>query len=174
MAYKRQDLIYRLLAFKEEHGRFPTRKDFELKKIEPSKNVFYRAFKSLEKAIQQAERVAGGGEAPVEETKSPPRGDRCSTHCPFCGSSVPSINSFYDTLPQIIVSRYLELLRLAAGDTYQDAVLDCLLEIFGPKDKRLRSELIRVGWLDLFERRFKCASPDSDDEAGSRRTGDRS
>jgi transcriptional regulator with XRE-family HTH domain len=53
MAYQRQELIKQLLDFRVREGRFPTRKDFDSKRIQGGKNAFFKAFGSLEKAIAE-------------------------------------------------------------------------------------------------------------------------
>jgi hypothetical protein len=153
MAYKRQELIEQLLGFKAQHGRFPTRKDFDLKRIQTSKNAYYRAFGSLEKAIQQAECWERGELDLAEETTRRPVDKKPSSRCPFCGGAVKDVNDYYDTLPLIIVSRFAKLLSAPNGSNYSDAVLDCLLAIFGRYNKYLRAALLKEGLLDRFDAR---------------------
>jgi len=171
VAYKKQELIKELLDFKDQFERFPSRKDFELKRIKPSKNAFYRAFGSPEKAIQQAERWEKGDEVPFEEPKRLSPAKKTSFQCRFCGSSVSDLNAYYNTLPQIMVLRYLDLLRKNDGGTYSDAVLDCLNVVFR-NNKYMRNALYKEGFLDQFDRRFTNACPNPDEEVGSGTTGD--
>jgi len=158
VSHTRTELLDQLIDFKSVQGRWPVRKDFDLGKIKAGKSTFYRKFCSLERAIQEAE-LKEKGEAsllPSEEIRHQPN-KKPGSRCPFCGGPVSDINHYYDTLPQVIVSRFLGLLHENGHGCYSDAVLDCLYAVFGYKNKHLRLALAKEDMLGQFEDRHKPA-----------------
>lgn len=146
MSYSKQELIESLIEFKNEYGRYPTRKDFRAKKITPSKNVYYRAFRSMEKAIKQVE-LYGRGEFVFEEEQKTRHYSvkRGKFICPFCGSDKQKPFD-YTTCEYIIRSRLIELLRKSENQYYSNAIFDCLVSIFGRGHTEVEQALKKAGF----------------------------
>jgi len=158
MSYKKHELLESLLRFKQENGRFPSVKDFQLGSISPGRSTFYRTFGSIEKAVGCAVAFDNGTLEIEEENK------RAKTHskpvqgrmaCPFCGGLVDYISEYYSSLVSIISSRFINLLKLAKGKTYVDGILDCIHAVFGPENPVIKNALLKAGSLNMFEDRHK-------------------
>jgi hypothetical protein len=159
MSYKKNELIESLLQFKQENGRFPSRKDFQMGRVGPGKSTFYRAFGSIENAISRAVALEKG-EIVIDDknnstkirSKTLPGG----MQCPFCGGLVDRISEFYSSLVVILSSRFIGLLKLGNGQTYADGVLDCISAVFGPTNPVIKNALLKAGFISLFENRHKA------------------
>ena len=165
MSYKRQELIESLLRFKQDNGRFPSRKDFQASTVGPGHNAFYRQFGSMENAIAQA-LACEKGELIVNGTGSR-KGNRSKPipggmDCPFCGGHVDQISPYYSSLVIILSSRFVSLLKSTNGRTYTDGVLDCILAVFGPANPAMKNALGKAGLISLFKDRHKAVEAQRD------------
>ena len=159
MSYKKHELIESLLRFKQENGRFPSRKDFQMGSIGPGKSTFYRAFGSIENAINRAIAIENG-ELVIDDknnsakirSKTLPGG----MQCPFCGGLVDRISEFYSSLVVVLSSRFIGLLKSGNEKTYADGVLDCINAVFGPANPVIKNALLKAGFASLFENRHKA------------------
>lgn len=163
MSYSKQELIDALIEFKNEYGRYPTRKDFRAKRITPSKNVFYRNFGSMENAIKQAELYESG--KPVledeQERKSlKPSSKKGGFQCPFCGNWKQNAEEYYSSLTILIINRFIDLLNSNNGEGYFSAVMDCIYKVFGTKNQTVRRALEKEGYLEEFEQRHNVEEQD--------------
>lgn len=158
MSYKENELIESLLHFKQENGRFPSRKDFQMGSVGPGKSTFYRAFGSIENAISRAVALEKGelvidykNNSKKISSKTLPGG----MQCPFCGGLVDRISEFYSSLVVVLSSRFIGLLKSGNEQTYADGVLDCISAVFGPINPVIKNALLKAGFLSLFEDRHK-------------------
>lgn len=160
MAYTDRELIEELLEFKRANGRYPTRKDFIVKRISASKNAFYRAFGSVEKAAEQAERYERGELSFEEEGdirkagKRPPARDEQGLRCVICGSRVSNLDRYYSSLLEHLLLRFGELLERENGGSYLEGVLSSLNAFFSPRREALRSMLRKKGLLEKYDEMF--------------------
>ena len=162
MAYSKMELLDKLTAFQELHGRYPTRIDFRSKKITPSKNAFYAAFGNMPNAIKLAG-LYSRGILPTEEEQREVRTSRSKDkyRCPWCGSDQQRPFD-YATCSYYIRQRFLELLKkIPLNSEYQNAVFDCLLSVFGAGHRELERALGEAGFLDEFSERVKQQQPSS-------------
>jgi len=52
----KEDLVLILIKFKEQHGKYPSKADFESKKIQPSLRTFQRKFGTVGEAFSEADK----------------------------------------------------------------------------------------------------------------------
>lgn len=157
MAYSEQELLKRLGTFRKEHGRYPSHSDFKNRVITPSRNVYYRKFGTMENVIKQAE-LYGRGDLSLEDEqdqkhKRSIRQEKGST-CFFCGNQIRDLEEYYSNLTRILIMRFIERLESDNGDSYFNAVLDCIHDVFGNDNRFIRQKLAAAGYLDKFERRY--------------------
>ncbi len=65
-------------------------------------------------------------------TKQIPREEkdtRLGFHCPFCGSYTGNPAAYYSHLKEVLLSRFIKLLRANINPDYQDALLDCIFSV---------------------------------------------
>lgn len=74
--------------------------------------------------------------------------------CPFCGSLAQNPEEYYSSLTTILTMRFIRMLRLAEDQTRQDAIMDCILAVFGPANPQMRTELECFGFLERFDQRY--------------------
>ncbi len=156
MAYSKIELLDRLAAFQELHGRYPTRIDFRSKKITPSKNAFYSAFGNMPNAIKQAG-LYSRGLLPTEEEKRRVRTSRSKDkyRCPWCGSNMQRPFD-YATCSTYLRLRFVGLLKKSSSNTeYRKAVFDCLVSVFGAGHRELERALGEEGYLETYSERIR-------------------
>lgn len=155
MAYTQSDLVKNLIEFNDEYGRYPTHKDFEEGLIKPSRNVFYRQFGDMNKAIEKAELFRSGKLKNVEPEYRKIKCRDQRAQCSFCGNPVNDPNKHYDTIQVIIMSRFLENYKQSHSEEYRTAIFDCCISIFNGKNNQyLRKELEKRGLLEKFDLRL--------------------
>lgn len=156
--HSKEQLLEILVDFRGQFNRYPTRKDFEEKKIEPSRNTFIRIFGSMKRAIGKAgeirqERTWKPKEVKKTRSAKLPRGFQCS----FCGEWNTGIGKYHDNITKVIVARCLALLESNGSNdrkTYHDAVFDCTYELFGENSLLINEALEQEGYLEKFKERY--------------------
>lgn len=73
--------------------------------------------------------------------------------CSFCGNYTTGINEYYSSLTNILLTRFINLLRSDNRDSYFDGVIDCIHAVFGNHNPVMRKALKLDGCLDAFEQR---------------------
>jgi hypothetical protein len=158
MSYTDRELIEALLKFKQESGQFPSLRDFGARQNLPSKNTYYRAFGSLENAVDRAIAFDRGEPDNAGQIKHRNRQTRTISRgmeCPFCGGFVDKISAYYSSLVSILSSRFVGLLKSANDNGYINGILDCIHAVFGPENPVIKNALLKAGFLGLFEDRHK-------------------
>lgn len=151
MSYSKQDLLDRLIAFKNEHNRYPTRQDFRSKKITPSKNVFYRIFGSMENTFKQAE-LFESGELVLEEKQKTRHtiSKKIGFSCPFCGSDIQKPFD-YATCKTYIILRFVEHIKKNhANKDYLNGIFDCMASVFGRDHRDVERAIGEAGFLKAY------------------------
>lgn len=164
VAYSKKELIERLIEFKSKYGRYPTRKDFNAKKITPSKTTFYRFFRSVEDANKKAE-LYGRGELTLEDEQEikPIKSvsKKGSFPCPFCGNLTSGSDKHYSTMTKTIAMRFINLLKSKDEQSDFNTVMDCIHEVFGRGNPVMREALRLAEYLEKFEKRYEEEEQDS-------------
>jgi hypothetical protein len=158
MAFKKQELLEKLLLFREENGRFPSSKDFKQKSIQPSKNVYYRHFGSLKEAVNQAEALEGGNSV----IQDGPENDRIRNEvrkerfrCPFCGGTTNRVKEYHSSLTIILSSRLINRLKANNEGSYSEGVMDCICDVFGTVNPVIRKKLALESYLEKYGKRHE-------------------
>lgn len=153
--YSKEGLIKRLNEFRTRYNRYPTRKDFSEKKIEPSKNAYYRTFGNMQKAVDAAE------EQWIKERFKPKKRHKKQAtrqpsgfQCPFCGNYTDNAEIYHSSLITIVTMRFLFLLRSKSKQCCFESVMEGLHAWFGTKNPAVREELKKEGYLEKFDQRF--------------------
>ncbi len=162
MPYSKQELIEALIEFKNEYGRYPTRKDFKAKKITPSKNTFYRVFGSMENAIKQVELYEKGELIPEDEREIKSIkavSKKGGFQCAFCGNYTNDADKYYSSMAITLSMRFIKLLKSRKGQGPFDGVMDSIYyAVFGGKNPVMRGALRSAGYLETFEQQFRSYS----------------
>jgi len=154
VAYEKSDLITRLIQFKDENGRLPTRKDFKGKRITPNKNVYYKIFGDMKNAAKQVD-LLQQGELVFEAGKSVwhPALKGYRFRCPFCGSGLQAPFN-YATCKDYILSRFMDHIKNnLKNKDYLDAVFDCLASVFGEANADVEKALRAEGFFSAYQKR---------------------
>jgi len=164
MAYKKKELIERLVKFKDEYGRLPSHSDFKAGQFSPSKNVYYRHFGSIEEAAKQAEAYERGelefeDEAEISKVRSGMKKD--GFRCRFCGGRVSNSVAYYSQLTDIIIHRFIDLLDLNNKESHYQGVLDSIYAVFYSENPYVLRELAKSGHLENFVKRHTQSRDDS-------------
>ena len=149
--YSKEGLVKRLNEFRTRYNRYPTRKDFSEKKIEPSKNAYYRIFGDKQRAVDAAE------EQWIKD-RFPPKNRRKSLvakqpsgfECPFCGNLTRGSSKFHAYVTNIIISRFIALTESDSGNSYPDGIFACVYSIFGPENILIQDALRKEGFLGTY------------------------
>ncbi len=73
--------------------------------------------------------------------------------CSFCGNYTTDINEHYSSLTDILLTRFIKLLKSNGGQSYFEGVIDCIHAVFGRDNPSMRRVLKLEGYLDAFEQR---------------------
>ncbi len=73
--------------------------------------------------------------------------------CSFCGNYTTGINEYFSSLTDILLTRFIKLLKSSNGKSYFDGVIDCIDAVFGRDNPSVRTTLKLEGYLDAFEQR---------------------
>jgi|GEM_PF-6252758 len=155
MKNTKEDLLKILIEFRSNYKRFPTRKDFEDKKVEISRSPFKRKFGSVKTAIEEAEKII------TEQTSIKQQGKRKYTkahkgfQCAFCGNWIQNPEEYYSSLTKILAMRFVELLKSNNGRSYSEGVMDSVYAVFRTKNLVMKEALKSAGYLENFEQRYE-------------------
>lgn len=150
--YSGKELLERLLEFKIENNRYPSLADFDEGKLGFSRSVIYRRYGSLKEAFKNADLYESGGLKIDEETEKKTGEFRC----PFCGSWTMSPEAYYQSLSVVLSGRFIALLEENKDSFAFEAIMNCIKAVFGTRNKRMRSELEKAGYLEKFDGLFKA------------------
>ncbi len=78
---------------------------------------------------------------------------RTGFQCSFCGNYTTGINDYYSSLANILLTRFINLLKSDNGEGYFEGVIDCIHAVSGRNNAVMREELKLEGYLDAFEQR---------------------
>ena len=150
--YSEKELLDRLLEFKTENKRYPSIADFDEGKLGFSRPVLYRRYGSLKEACAKASLYEDGklNLGRIEEKTG--AGFRCS----FCGSWTMSPEAYYQNLTVILSGRFVALLEENKDSFGFEPVMNCIKAVFGTRNKRMRAELEKAGYLEKFDDLFKA------------------
>jgi len=73
--------------------------------------------------------------------------------CSFCRNYTTDINEYYSSLTEVLLSRFIKLLKSNSGESYFEGVIDCVHAVFGRDNPSMRTTLKLEGYLDAFEQR---------------------
>ncbi len=73
--------------------------------------------------------------------------------CSFCGNYTTDINEYYSSLTEVLLTRFIKLLKSNNGQSYFEGVIDCIHAVFGRDNPSMRRALKLEGYLDAFEQR---------------------
>jgi transcription elongation factor Elf1 len=73
--------------------------------------------------------------------------------CSFCGNYTTDINEYYSSLTNILLTRFINLLKSDNGESYFEGVIDCIHAVFGNHNPVMRKALKLEGQIDAFEQR---------------------
>ncbi len=73
--------------------------------------------------------------------------------CSFCGNYTTGINEYYSSLTDILLTKFIKLLKSNSGQSYFEGVMDCIHAVFGRDNPSMRTTLKLEGYLDAFEQR---------------------
>lgn len=145
--YSKEGLIKRLNEFRTRYNRYPTRKDFSEKKIEPSKNAYYRTFGNMQKAAGAAdEQWIKERFKPKKKRKRQTARQSSGFECPFCGNLTRGSSKFHANVTNIIISRFIALTESDSGNSYPDGIFACVYSIFGPENILIQDALRKEGF----------------------------
>jgi len=151
--YSEKELLERLLEFKTENKRYPSIADFNEGKLGFSYRVLYRRYGRLKEAFKNAD-LYENGELEILENTDKKRGEfRCS----FCGSWTMNPEAYYQSLAVILSGRFISLLNENKDRAGFEAVMNCIKAVFGTRNKRMRPELEKAGYLEKFDDLFKVS-----------------
>lgn len=167
MSYTKREMLEKLIEFKNEHGHYPARKDFDAKNGLPSRNTTYRKFGSIENAVKQAELFERGEQVIEDEQERKsikPLSSARGFQCPFCGNYTTNADEYYSGLTTIIINRFIGLLNSNNEQSYSDGVMDCIYKAFGLKNLTVRNALKEAGYIEKFDQRFNIEEQDLDSQ----------
>ena len=99
------------------------------------------------------ERVIEEAERPKKSRTRFVAKKRTGFQCSFCGNYTSGINEYYSSLTNILLTRFLDLLKSNNGQNYYEGVIDCTHAVFGNHNPIMRKALKLEGYLDAFEQR---------------------
>jgi len=146
--YTKEGITEELNKFRSRYNRYPTRGDFNEKKIAPSRHVFYRIFGSMDRAIKYARDlwIEERKEGCEEDTKRIKARTPMGFQCPFCGSYIHGVEEYYEALNRTLSMRFIGLLKnRQEGLGHLDAVVDSLRAIFGDNNDLVEDALVKNG-----------------------------
>lgn len=73
--------------------------------------------------------------------------------CSFCGNYTTGINEYYSSLTEVLLTRFIKLLKSNNGQSYFEGVMDCIHAVFGRDNPSIRTTLKLERYLDAFEQR---------------------
>jgi len=73
--------------------------------------------------------------------------------CSFCGNYTTDINEYYSSLTEVLLTRFIKLLKSNSGQSYFEGVIDCIHAVFGRDNPSMRTTLKLDGYLDALEQR---------------------
>lgn len=161
MSYSKQEMLEKLIEFKDEHGCFPKRKD--LVNGMPSKTTLYRVFGGLDKATQQAGLYEKGDlifedvedNIRLKKSMKKQRGFPCA----FCGNYTTNPIEYYSSMISNITSGSIKVLNFSSSPKHTNGALDIVLAVFGCNNSYVRGELDQAGYIDQFDERAKIMAP---------------
>ncbi len=82
--------------------------------------------------------------------------------CSFCGNYTTDINEYYSSLTEVLLTRFIKLLKSNSGQSYFEGVMDCIHAVFGNHNPVMRKALKFGGYLDPFKQRHGKINEDSE------------
>lgn len=99
------------------------------------------------------ERVIEEAEQPKKKRTRLAAKKHTGFQCSFCGNYTTDINEYCSSLTEVLLIRFIKLLKSYSGQNYSDAVIDCIHTVFGNHNPVMRKALKLGGYLDPFEQR---------------------
>ena len=152
MSYSKEKLIKRIIEFKDNYGRFPTREDFKAKRITPSHTTFYRIFGGRENMIREFELYENG--ELVFDAKEKTFENQPKYRCPYCDSQVHQ-PIYSNSLSIIITMRFIDLLNKNGNKDYANAVFDCFAKVFRVGNPEVEEALRKEGLFKAYLKRLE-------------------
>jgi len=152
MSYSKEKLIKRIIEFKDNYGRIPTREDFKAKRITPSHTTFHRIFGDWKNMIRELELYEK--EELVFDDKEKNFENQPMYTCPYCDSQIQQ-PIYSDSLRIIITMRLIGLLNKNGNRDYANAVFDFFIAVFRRGNPEVEEALRKEGLFKAYLKRLE-------------------